>query len=270
MQYNRLMSETALIDRLKALENRVQNVETQGTGTISFTDEATGVVTIIGELPDGRTGLGEWIGDTEPPAKPSTPIASAYLGVLSAYWDGVGLLGEANPPDYDRTDVQMGTTATGPWFKIGELRGEGSVSVTDQAYGEERWFRFISYDKAGNGSVASDTSSATAIPLVEDVSIATEIQRIDDAAAAANTATGESLSELTNQVNVVLPASIEEAATSLITDSRLPTDGSLTIWPFAEQTIPEGSLQPGAIKGGDLADFSIAVKKFKSDRHYLY
>lgn len=269
-QYNRLTSETALIDRLKSLENRVTNAETRGTGTISFTDEASGVSTIIGELPDGRTGLGEWIGDTEPPAKPSTPIASAYLGVLSAYWDGVGFLGESSPPDYDRTDVQMGTTATGPWFKIGELRGEGSVSVTDQAYGEERWFRFISYDKAGNGSVASDTASATAVPLVEDASIAAEIQRIDQAAADANTATGQTLSELSEEIYTTLPNSIEEAANSLVTDARLPDDGSLTKWPFTDNIIPEGSMQPGAIKGGDLADFSIAVKKFKSDRHYLY
>lgn len=266
MQYNRLMSESALIDRLKSLEQRVQSVETQGTGTISFTDEATGVVTIIGELPDGRTGLGEWIGDTEPPAKPSTPIASAYLGVLSAYWDGVGFLGEPSPPDYDRTDVQMGTTSTGPWFKVGELRGEGSVSVTDQAYGEERWFRFISYDKAGNGSVASDTASATAIPLVEDISIQTEIQRIDDAAAAANTATGESLTELAEQVYTELPASIDEAANSMVTDARLPDDNSLTKWPFAP-----GAIGEGAVGSDQLADFSIVVKKFNNpSRHYLY
>jgi hypothetical protein len=261
MQYNRLMSESALVDRLRALENRVQSVETQGTGTISFTDEATGVVTIIGELPDGRTGLGEWIGDTEPPAKPSTPIASAYLGVLSAYWDGVGLLGETNPPDYDRTDVQMGTTATGPWFKIGELRGEGSVSVTDQAYGEERWFRFISYDKAGNSSVASDTASATAIPLVEDISIQTEIQRIDNAA----TVDGKSLTDLAEEFREY-PALIDEAANSLITDARLPDDNSLTKWPFAP-----GAIGEGAVGSDQLADFSIVVKKFNNpSRHYLY
>jgi hypothetical protein len=66
----------------------------------------------------------------------------------------------------------------------------------------------------------------------------------------------------------VLPA-INAAAASPITDARL-TEGSLTKWPFQEGTIPAGALAPGAVSGTDLANFSIAVTKFKSDRHHLY
>lgn len=54
-----------------------------------------------------------------------------------------------------------------------------------------------------------------------------------------------------------------------ITNDRF-TEDSLSIWPFINGTIPQGAFAPGAVKESDIADFSIAVKKFKSDRHHLY
>lgn len=66
----------------------------------------------------------------------------------------------------------------------------------------------------------------------------------------------------------ILPA-IEDAAASPVTDSRLSA-GSLTVWPFKQQAIPAGSFVPGAVGGGDIADFTLAVTKLKSERHFLY
>jgi hypothetical protein len=268
--HRRLDPSKGFADLFKHLERKIDDNATGPSGNIVIRDSlkvpdpSTGTETIIGVGPDGTIGVHEWVGDTTPPAKPSTPIASAYLGVLSAYWDGVGLLGEPNPPDYDRTDVEMSSSATGPWFKVGELRGEGSIQVTDQAYGEARFFRLISYDKVGNDSVPSDQASATATALVSDETIAEEIRRIDEITADQ----GTSLSNLTDEISD-FPQQIHDAANSLITDDRIQ-EGTLTKWPFQPNTIPSGALQPGAVNGTSIADFSLAVTKMNTLRHQIY
>ncbi len=66
----------------------------------------------------------------------------------------------------------------------------------------------------------------------------------------------------------VLPA-ISDAAASPVTDERLAS-GSLTVWPFADSTIPLGALKPGAVGSTELADFSVAVTKLRDRRHHLY
>jgi hypothetical protein len=66
----------------------------------------------------------------------------------------------------------------------------------------------------------------------------------------------------------VYPA-IDAAAASPITDSRL-SEGSLTKWPFQAGVVPSGALAPGAVGATEIADFAIAVRKLKSDRHHLY
>jgi septal ring factor EnvC (AmiA/AmiB activator) len=183
--YRRLDPKDGLRRIVKDLDQRISSQETKPSGSIRISDRlvtidpVTGVETIFGELPDGTNGFREWVGDVVPPPKPSTPISTAYLGVLSIYWDGLGFLGESRPLDFDRTDVEMASSELGPWFKVGELYGEGTVHVTDPVYGEVRYFRLISYDKPGNVSVISDISSATAVPIVDEQSISDEIGRID-------------------------------------------------------------------------------------------
>lgn len=270
MEVRRLDPNKGFADLFKRLERKVDDNATGPSGnivireTLQTTDPATGTSTIIGKLPDGSVGLQEWVGDTTPPDKPSTPIATSHIGLMSIYWDGVGLLGEPNPPDYDRTDVEMASSPSGPWFKVGELRGEGSIQAADQSSEEERFFRLISYDKVGNDSVPSDQASAMALKLVSDETLAQEIQRIDDAAAAQ----GNSITSLTNEISD-FPQQIHDAATSLITDDRLEA-GTLTKWPFQANTIPTGALQPGSVTGTSIADFSLAVTKMTTNRHQIY
>lgn len=270
MEVRRIGPDGAFIREFSDVRKRVQSLETRPAGsvvireTLTTTDPVTGVETIIGKLPDGSVGIKEWVNDVTPPAKPSTPLASSYLGVLSIYWDGVGLLGEANPPDYDRTDVVMGNASSGPWEKVGELRGSGSVQVTDQPYGQERWFRLVSFDKNNNPSTPSDYASATAEAVVTDQSIADAIERIDNDTSVIT----ESLSDLTQEVSTY-PQRIDDAAASLITDARL-AEGSLSKWPFMSNVVPAGALAPGSVMGADIADFALAVTKLKSNRHQIY
>jgi hypothetical protein len=274
MEVRRIGPDGGFLREFKDVRKRVQHLETRPSGnivirqTMETTDPETGVKTVFGQLPDGRVGLQEWINDVEPPDQPSAPIATAYLGVLSVYWDGVGSLGEEVPPDYDRTDVEMASSTSGPWYKVGELRGEGSVQVTDSEYGVERWFRLISVDKVGNASTASGLSSATAAALVEDQTIVEIIDRINADAAAVSGDLDERLTDLTDEISTY-PARIDDAAASLVTDARL-AEASLTTWPFVQNTIPQGSFVPGAIDGSDIADFALAVTKLHSNRHQIY
>lgn len=63
-----------------------------------------------------------------------------------------------------------------------------------------------------------------------------------------------------------MPALIDEAAMSIVTDQRLVA-GSLSVWPFQPDTIPDGE-----VTGPKIADFSIAVTKFAANKtnHYIY
>jgi hypothetical protein len=336
VEVNRIGPDGGFVKKFNKLEESIKSVQTAPAGnivirdTLTTTDPVTGVKTILS--PSG--GLQQWVGDIEPPAKPSTPIVTPHLGVFSIYWDGVGFLGEVNPPDYDRTDIEMSTLSEGPWFKVGELRGEGSVQVTDQAYNETRYFRLVSYDVPGNASVASDLASGMTTPIVDEESIRGEIDRIDqDLTNAQTDITGLSedyallpgrldelettlaplpgqlseleadlaplpdkiaqieidleplpgqlaqletdLAEVPGQIAAIeeeiapYPQMISDAAASVITDARL-VEGSLTKWPFQGNTIPSGAFAPGAVRNNDIADFSLAVTKLKSNRHQIY
>lgn len=54
-----------------------------------------------------------------------------------------------------------------------------------------------------------------------------------------------------------------------ITDAKLLA-GSLTVWPFQNNTIPSGALEPGAVGQSDIADFAITAKKFNDNRHHIF
>lgn len=72
-----------------------------------------------------------------------------------------------------------------------------------------------------------------------------------------------------NRINdEVLPA-IDDAAASPITDERL-TEGSLTVWPFQNSTVPAGALEPGAVRSTDIADFAVTAKKFSTNRLHVF
>lgn len=62
---------------------------------------------------------------------------------------------------------------------------------------------------------------------------------------------------------------INDAAAKPLTDARF-TLGSLTVWPFQNETVPRGALAQGAVGSHEIADFSMVAKKFKDDRHRLY
>jgi hypothetical protein len=106
--------------------------------------------------------------DTTPPQAPSTPIMTAYLGVISVYWDGNPASGSW-PGDMDHVEVHTSTVnnftpTTATLSDV--LYGEGASIVTGTPYGIPLFAKFVAVDKTPLKSAASAQSSATASRLV--------------------------------------------------------------------------------------------------------
>ena len=184
MQHKRLTSETALSDKIRAIEKRVNNLETQGTGNISFVDEVTGVETVIGDLSEfgeDRTGIKEWVGDTEPPAVPTAPIVSYSLGRVSILWDGAFVDNAPKAPDFHHNNI-YGTNGTST-VQVGTISIENEVALFSEAEDNEVWtFWFTSVDANSNESSVSESSiPVTIIPLAEVPAISDAIEALQQA-----------------------------------------------------------------------------------------
>ncbi|QFG12850.1 minor tail protein [Arthrobacter phage Mimi] len=156
-----ITSNESLLNYLKSLENRVNKVETKGTGTIGFVDEATGVETIIGALPDGTVGIQEFVNDITPPEQPSTPGVAAGISFLRVAWDGLDVLGGTPPKDYDRTIIEKSTDGVSDWVAVDEVYGNSASIIGNLPINAPTYFRLVSIDRNGNRSVPSATASGT-------------------------------------------------------------------------------------------------------------
>lgn len=169
VQINRLTGSTdEFIKLIRRIEGRVSTLETRGTGPIFVSDQIvtqdplTGVETIFGALPDGRHGMQEWVNDTEPPPKPSTPVVSGSRALYELVWDGLDSSGLPQPYDYDRTVVQMASEAQSLiWVEVGSLSAAGRLIIANQEPGQKKLFRLVSYDKNKNMSTPSDSVAST-------------------------------------------------------------------------------------------------------------
>jgi hypothetical protein len=102
--------------------------------------------------------------DALPPPKPSTPICTNFLGVVTIKWDGLGFYGEAMPFDFDHVDVYISTSAgfaPDPSLLFGHLNANGGLVYTTTNYAVEVFACFVAVDQNGNASSPSDVSGAT-------------------------------------------------------------------------------------------------------------
>jgi hypothetical protein len=100
--------------------------------------------------------------DTTPPPVPSAPIVSNWLGVLIVRWDGLGSFGESMPPDFDRVDVHISTSAgftPSSATLVQQMRAAGEVAFADLVYATTYYFRLVAVDEAGNASAGSAAGS---------------------------------------------------------------------------------------------------------------
>ncbi|MEU8195222.1 hypothetical protein AB0C10_15725 [Microbispora amethystogenes] len=106
-------------------------------------------------------------GDVTPPQVPSTPAVSTRMSVIAIAWDGKGANGAGMPADFDHVTVWMSVDDQVTWMEVGTLRAAGACLVTDQEYGQLRWFRLTATDRRGNTSDPSDVVSIATQALVD-------------------------------------------------------------------------------------------------------
>lgn len=271
----RALSTSPLMDNASIGPGGLLNVE----GTITATDPVTGSSTVLGLLPDGTTGLAQFVGDTTPPPVPSKPVVMSGGDIAQVGWDGSWANpADTRPPDFHRIVVRVAGA------DAGSILAPGNAPVSGLTVGGVYTFTLLAEDTNGNRSAESVPSDpvtivSSALPdgwdtaLQDQITtnagdIATNAANVATVTTTANDAAANAVLANNTITNTVMPA-ISDAAASPVTDSRL-TASSLTVWPFAPSTVPAGSLAPGSIGSNDIADFTIAVTKLSDTRHHLY
>lgn len=183
MQYKRLDPSRGLSDHLYELKAQLRANDTAPTGDVGLsgqivaTDPDTGVETIIGRLPDGSTGIRQWVNDITPPGQPSTPSGTPTIGGAIITWDGRDSGGAGQPEDYDRTEIEYSADGT-IWAHGGTLYGANSQTVPSLTNGTLYYFRLISYDKNNNASAASVSVTVTPVSAVDNPDVESALQTL--------------------------------------------------------------------------------------------
>lgn len=263
--------ERRVSDQARAPQLASSSIE---DGALHEYDAEGNLSTIIGRQYDGDHGV-VTVRSPAPPT-PSRPTVTGGLESATIRWDGLfsgpdGATDETivAPTTFTRVEVHLSTDPTLAALTADTLKGTietprgGEIVVSPLVGGVPVYARLVARNAAGKASGASFVGSGTP----QAVEVAPVLEEID-AAEIRITNAAEMLLGLTPDDGTVGVA-INDAAASPVTDERL-AEGSLTVWPFQEQTVPQGALQPGAVGAGDLADFAVAVKNIKSNRHMLY
>lgn len=221
MQYNRLTSDTALLDLLKNIQRDIKKQQTQGSGTIIVTDEVTGVETILGELPDGTVGFKPFVNDTTPPPVPTAPAVSAEPGTFVVVWDGTFAAAAPKPNDFVKCNIfghkiVAGTTVA--TLAVGQATTALDVThiSTDIANIGETWqFSLESEDYNGNKSALSLRSAEVVMvdfpanqavnDAIDDLSA--EVLLVQQAASDAQTVAADAAQEAADATAAALAAS---------------------------------------------------------------
>lgn len=221
-----------IVPLLNDLVRRITALETRPLGTVFVNetiiakDPETGVETIIGDLTEygeDRTGIKQWVNDTEPPAVPVMPIVTSNLGVFSVVWTGFFSNDAPMAPDFSHLNV-YGNNGTSTKL-VGVIKTKDEVAIVtldSEAMYDEVWsFWFTSVDQVGNESLPGEISAGNKLtPLVEAPDmvkildeidekfggVITEAQQLNDKLAQAETDIDKAQADLNDLETVRLPA----------------------------------------------------------------
>lgn len=179
-----------IVPLLNDLVRRLTALETRPLGTVFVNetiiakDPETGVETVIGDLKDygeDRTGIKQWVNDTEPPAIPVMPIVTANLGVFSVVWTGFFEDDAPMAPDFSHLNVYGNNGTSTKLVGVIKTKDEVAIITLDsEAMYDEVWsFWFTSVDQVGNESVPGPASANNQLtPLVESPDIQGAIDKV--------------------------------------------------------------------------------------------
>ena len=251
-------------------------------GAIDAYDDAGQLVMSVGTQFDGTHAAVSVSGP--PPPTPTKPTILAGPLSLTVQWDGLFLDPDGAvdplsfaPSDFSRVEVHVSTE---PGF-IPEtsltLRGtietpRGADVVISPMQIQPYYIRLVARTLSGNLSDPSPEATGTPDSSFDQEALDAELAEVNERiGAVAEAAAGE-----LDEAMAIVAGDLEElgqtinaAALAPITDERFDPD-SLSVWPFINGAIPRGALSPGAVSGTDIADFSLVVRKFNTNRHQLY
>lgn len=106
--------------------------------------------------------------DAVAPPVPSNPTATTRLGTIRVRWNGRDEDNLPMPADFRHVEVEIASTASGPWTAIGVIPASGlDLVIVDQPYNSARFFRLRAVDRSGNTSAyTTATVQVTTQPLV--------------------------------------------------------------------------------------------------------
>lgn len=248
MFHRRVNPKTQFINQVVEITDRIDALETQPSGnivireTLSATNPTNGVVSIIGQLPDGDFGIDPFLYDLEPPPVPTTPTVSVEPGLFIITWDGA-LQGDI-PRDFHSVHVighKMNGAATILSVPVGTIRLPTDILrlATDIAAIGETWkFSFESRDVNNNLSAQGPRSElVTMTSYITDTEINTALGNIEQEVSDANQAASAAQSAAASAAS---DADAAEAA-ALAATNLAATKAKLLIQPATPATADENA-----------------------------
>lgn len=197
---------------------------------------------------------------------PTAPILTTGAASVSVRWDGSLTSGPA-PAHLSYVYAEEGTSATGPWTRVGQPLNRTGDIITRPPVGATRWYRFTAMDTSNRPSAASAVNSVTVagvdIPdlsgdigdILDTVDGLNKIfyQTIDNPPPAVDPVTGRAL------VNADLWF-IVDGDTSIVREVRIWNG---TLWnPY--RIVADSVIVPGSVGTITLADGAITSPKIKA------
>lgn len=149
-------------------------------GNLVVTDSEGNVVDVVGPKGNPESGDQPVLPGREP-SKPSAPLVSAYLGTITATWDG-SYVEEYVAPDLLQIEVHSSTDddfEASAGTLVGTITGQRGGSVTLAVEYGTHYVRFVAVSTSGSRSVESDIASVEVTPLVETIEMTEVLDDID-------------------------------------------------------------------------------------------
>nr|BFD90912.1 hypothetical protein KitaXyl93_22720 [Kitasatospora sp. Xyl93] len=248
----------ALATRIATLETALLELSRSSRLVHSSIDDGALTVTsggrlraIIGQQPDGTTGITAVNGPVPP--TPRAPTAAAALGGVRVTWNGGFADGAVSPLDLAHVEVHASTTALfvpSPATLVTTIATPqgGTVTVPTTV---PVWVALVARTTSGKASTPSGTATAGPAPVVAQevlAGIVGELQLADDVVTAAKVAAG-AIDEKALTDAAVTAAKLGEAA---VVAGKLAAD-AVTLGTIAADAITAREIAAAAISTGELA-----------------